>query len=1016
MVELRILGPVEAVHDGSVIALGGPRHRRLLAVLALNAGRVVPVASLTEALWGQTPPRSAPAMLHVRVSELRSVLRAAGKQVVTSRAGYLLRVDRDEVDAERFERLLAAGTAALAGGDPERASADLRSGLALWRGPALAEFADEPFALSATARLGELRLQAVEAKFAADLELGRDSELIAELEKVVAEHPLRERFREQRMLALYRAGRQGEALQAFQAARKDIAEQLGLEPGSALQRLHLAILNADPALNTPSAAPGIQAGPHANAAPRHGVPAQLPADVPAFTGRAAHLDDLDRMLIQDSQALAAVVVSGTAGVGKTALAIHWGHRNRDRYPDGQLYLNLRGYDPNRPMAAAEALTYLLTALGVPNGDIPLDLAQREARYRTTVSGRRMLIVLDNASSEEQVRPLLPGTDACAVLVTSRDSLAGLVARDGVHRLNLDLLAPEEADALVHRLIGRAAGAEPDAVTALVGCCARLPLALRVAAELAVSRPEAPLSTLVAELADQQRRLDLLDAGSDPRAAVSTVFSWSLRHLPADAARTFRLLGLHPGANVDAYAVAALTGSALAAAQRALDALARAHLVQPAAPGRYGMHDLLHAYAASIAHQHDSATDRSAALDRLFDYYLALAAAAILRLHPTDVRRWPGPVAEPTTPAPDLTAPGAATAWLDAERQTLVGLVAYATGHGRPGYSVRLSTVLFRYLDAGHNFDALTVHQYASEAAERSGDLTGQAEALNGLGIVHLRLGQYDAAIEYLRGALSLFGRAGNPLGQARALGNAGIAEELRGHHRVAAECQRRALELYREVGDRLGEARCIDNLGMLERRLGRYQAAAQHHTRALSILREIGDRYGQAIALNNLGAVEQRLGHYPRATHHLEEALALSRQLGDRTGEAWSLTYLGGVHARAGRATEAADRCREALAIFREIGDRDGEPRALNGLGEAAHAAARPAEARTHHAAALALAVEIKAPDEQARAHAGLGHAHLGLGSPDRARHHYEHAVALYEGLDAPEAGVIRAQLAASAR
>jgi DNA-binding SARP family transcriptional activator len=1012
--EFRILGLVEAVHDGSVIPLGGPRHRRLLAVLALQPGQVVPAGKLVDALWGDAPPRSAPAMLHVRVSELRTALRAAGTRLLNQAGGYLLGVDRDGIDAGQFERLAAAGAAALAGGDPHRARADLAAALALWRGPALAEFADEPFARSEVSRLGELRLHVVENRIAADLDLGRHGEVVAELEKLVAEHPLRERFWVQLMLALYGTGRPGEALQAYQAARRLLADQLGLDPGEALRTLHHSILTADPALTVVRPAEAAEFEAHAVAVRTRPVPAQLPSDVPAFTGRSDQLRRLDEMLADrgPGPAVAVAVVSGTPGVGKTALAVHWAHRVRGMFPDGQLYVNLRGYDPGQPLTAAGALARLLSALGVAGEEIPVDSEERAVRYRTEIAGRRILLVLDNASSVEQVRPLLPGTATCAVVLTSRDSMAGLVARDGAYRLDLDLLPPGDAHALLRRLIGRRAAAEPEAVAALADCCARLPIALRVAAELAVSRPGTPLSTLVEELADQQGRLDLLAAGGDPRAAVPTVFSWSIRHLPQPAAATFPLLGLHPGADLDAYAAAALAGTDLATARRTLDTLARAHLLHPTLPGRYGMHDLLRAYAASLARQADPA----AALSRLFDYYLAAAAAAIDRLYPIDARRRPAAVAAPATPVPDLAGPHAARAWLDAERQTMVAVAGHAARHGWPDHSVRLSMILFRYLDGGHNLDALAIHEYARRAAERSGDTVGQAEALNGLGVVHLRLGRYGPATGHLKHGLALFRRAGNPLGQARALGNVAIAEQLQGDYRRAADHLERALRLYRQVGDRVGEARSINDLGILEQRLGRYLRAADRHAQALALLRAVGDPSGEAVALNNLGEVEQRLGRRERAIHYVRQSLELARSLGDRTAEAWALNSLGAVHTSAGRTAEATGDYRAALDIFRQVGDRDGEPRALNGLGEATQAAGRPADALTHHTAALALALANNAPDEQARAHAGLGHAHAGLGRPEQARHHYEQAAARYDSLDAPEAASVRARLAGLAQ
>jgi len=411
------------------------------------------------------------------------------------------------------------------------------------------------------------------------------------------------------------------------------------------------------------------------------VPAQLPADVDLFTGRAGELAELDRLLTVTppqtgapdavggaSTAVVISAVSGTAGVGKTALALRWAHRVRAGFPDGQLYVNLRGYDPDQPVSPADALARFLRALGVAGADIPLEVDERAASYRSLLDGQRILIVLDNAATVEQVRPLLPGTPSALVVVTSRDALAGLVARDGARRLDLDLLPPQDAVALLGALIEERVAAEPDAAAALAGQCARLPLALRIAAELAATRPTTPLATLVAELADEQRRLELLDAGGDPRTAVRAVFSWSYLHLPAEAAWAFRLLGPHPGPDLDPYATAALTHTTMEQAQHLLNVLARAHLIGPTGPGRYGMHDLLRAYAIDLTSTEDAENERRAALTRLFDHYLATACAAMDTLHPADAHRRPR-IPPPATAAPPVANPVVARAWLDAERLT-----------------------------------------------------------------------------------------------------------------------------------------------------------------------------------------------------------------------------------------------------------------------------------------------------------------------------------------------------------
>jgi tetratricopeptide (TPR) repeat protein len=408
------------------------------------------------------------------------------------------------------------------------------------------------------------------------MHMGRHEQLVPQLRDLARQHPLREHNHAQLMLALYRCGRQAEALAAYQRARDVLVTELGVEPGPGLRDLHQRILSADPALAvTGPARP-------AEAEPLRVTPQELPSAVPGFTGRSAELKALTGLLDRSGpQAPGAVVISaigGTAGVGKTALAVHWAHNVADRFPDGQLYVNLRGYDPGQPVPAADALAGFLRSLGVPGQDIPPEENERAARYRSLLAGKRILVVLDNAGSADQVRPLLPGTGACTVVVTSRDALAGLVAIDGAARLDLDLLPLAEAVALLQTLIGSRADAEPDAAAELADQCCRLPLALRVAAELAASRPAASLAGLTGELADLRTRLDLLGAGGDPRTQVRAVFSWSYQQLSIEAARAFRLVGLNPGPDLEPYAAAALTGAALPLARQALEVLARAHLI------------------------------------------------------------------------------------------------------------------------------------------------------------------------------------------------------------------------------------------------------------------------------------------------------------------------------------------------------------------------------------------------------------------------------------------------------
>jgi DNA-binding SARP family transcriptional activator len=659
-------------------------------MLAMRVNQVVSRSELIDGMWGDDPPASAVNSVHVYVAGLRRVLeprrahRAPAQVLPASGPGYLLRLGPGQVDAETLDHHLTQAQRSPATGDLAAAARSLDAALGLWQGVPLSGIPG-PWADIERVRLDELRLTAIGKRIEVLLALGSHHQTVAQLAGLIREHPLWEQFRGQLMLALYRCGRQADALAEFADARRVLAGELGIEPGPGLRLLHQQILTADSALDLPmphgaSAGPG---HPASQGAPRAApVPRELPADVDAFTGRAGELAELDRLLEVAAQAgrhhpegagPAPVVISavtGGAGVGKTALAVHWAHRVRDAFPDGQLYVNLRGYDPGEPMTAADALAGFLRALGVTDQDMPADVDERAARYRSILDGRRTLVMLDNAAAAEQVRPLLPGSPSCFVVVTSRDSLAGLVARHGAQRLDLDLLPPDEAATLLRALIGARVDADPDAAATLAQQCARLPLALRVAAEFVATRPALTLAQLAAE----QRSLD---AGGDFRTDMRSVFSWSYRHLPADAARAFRLMGLHPGPDFDAYAARALIGGSLEKARDLLDLLACAHLIHPAQPGRYGMHDLLRAYARHLAVTQDPVTqdpvtqdsatrdagalstradnEKQAALTRLLDYYLAAAAAAMDTALPAERNRRPR-VAPPNSPIPPMTGP------------------------------------------------------------------------------------------------------------------------------------------------------------------------------------------------------------------------------------------------------------------------------------------------------------------------------------------------------------------------
>jgi len=737
------------------------------------------------------------------------------------------------------------------------------------------------------------------------------------------------------------------------------------------------------------------------------VPRELPGDVGAFTGRASELAELDGLLV-DATATAATqgpvvisAVSGTAGAGKTALAVHWAHRMAQHFPDGQLYVNLRGYDPEQPVQPAEALAGFLSSLGAQGQGIPLGEAARSALYRSLLNGRRLLVVLDNAASEEQVRPLLPGSPSAMVLVTSRATLPGLVARDGARRLDLDLLPVGDAVALLRALIGDRVDADQAAAQSLASLCARLPLALRVAAELAAARPGRPLAELAAELADERDRLAQLDAGGDPRGAVASVLSWSYQRLDGDAARMFRLLGLHPGQYWDRYAAAALAATTLSRAGQLLGVLARTHMIERAGQDRHSMHDLLRAYAADQAAASDKDSIRQQALSRLFDYYLAACSAAMDCLALAE--RHHRPDAPPvSTPVPEFGDKDAARSWLNAELDTLVAVAAHTAGHGWPGHTIRLAQTLHRYFDGVDDTTGMTICRYALDAARELGDRAAEARTLTTIGVIYGRQGLYPQAMASHEEAVTLASQVGDRLTQGWALGNLGLIHDQQGRYAEAARCHRQTLPLHRELGDVTGEAIALSNLGLIYLRQSRYQQAARQMLRAIKLYRQVGHQFGEAIALTNLGEVRHRQGSYQEAAGYQTQALALSRQLGSRRVEAWALTRLAKVSCRQGSYEQAIGDYQQALSMFREVGDRDGEAEALNGSGETLLARRRYSKARVLHAAALTLTGQTGDKQEQARALAGLGEICRREGHHDRAARYYQDALALYREIGDP--------------
>ncbi|QFZ21040.1 ATP-binding protein [Saccharothrix syringae] len=728
------------------------------------------------------------------------------------------------------------------------------------------------------------------------------------------------------------------------------------------------------AVGGPPAAPEPATAPPAVVPPPVPVPRQLPADVPAFTGREDQLTALDRLVTTPAHPTGpgpVCAVSGTAGVGKTTLAVHWAHRVAAHFPDGQLHLDLRGYDPQRPVGVDEALETLLRSLLPDGAAVPHDRAERAARWRTLLADRRVLILLDNAHSTVQVRDLLPGAGRSLVLITSRDSLAGLVARNGAVRLNVDVLTPAEALTLLRTPLGARVDAEPDAAARLAGLCAHLPLALRIAAEMATARPRVTLAHLAAELADDARRLDLLAAGDDEYTAVRAVFSWSCRHLSAAEDRAFRLLGFAPCRRFGVPAAAALLGVPEPVARRVLDGLCRGHLVEEDADNRFGMHDLLRSYASErVAELAED--ERRAAVERLGDHYLAAAGRAAAAAFPT--------TGDPTA---------GARAWLDRERANLLAMAA-----ADPRHVGRLSEVLAVYLDTcAHYADGVVLHGAALVAARAAGDRSAEATAANLLGVVHRRLGDYDTAREHHLTALDLHRATGDLAGQARARQGLGVLSWRRGHYAEARDHLLDALALARRCGDLAAQGCALYALGTVHLHLGEYPAAVAHHRRALEVHRGTGDHLGESRTLNNLGVALERLGRLEEAHHHYRRSLDLNRRVGNHVGVAVSLTNLGSTCTKLGRHDEARAHHLAAMPVYRDTGYRVGETDGLCGLGELHLRLGEPAEAERDFRRALGIAEEVGEVELATTALVGLGDAARLAGRHREARAHYTGAL-----------------------
>ena len=934
-----LLGPlVVADNAGDRVAVAGPRLRVLLAALLLHANIPVPASELAELVWDGSPSPGAIATLRSYVRRLRAALDPGAARITASGSGYVIRVEQAELDVLEFESLCRDARASLRANAWADASAAAARALGLWRAAPLLDIPAEVLRGKFVPRLEWLRLQVLEDRFDAGLRLGQCQELIPQLLEVTALHPLQERFHAQLMLALASTGQRAQALAAYQQARQVLISELGIEPGPDLRDIHQQILAGDASQTTsgaddcrPAAVPGpaVTGTPdglaRVPAGPAPGRPAQLPATIADFTGRQAQAACLYHALTADEGAgvsgvVPVAVVAGAAGLGKTALAVHVAHQVRDLFPDGQLYAHLSGAS-SQPTAPAEVLARFLRDLGVDGGKIPAGEQERAALFRTQLATRRVLILLDDAKDAAQVRPLLPGSAPCAVVVTTRNRTQFLVSTGFV---DLGILPGPGARELFSRIAGNARlAAEPDAAAEVLRACGGLPLAIRICAARLATRPQWRIATMAARLRDEQRRLDELQIGD---LEIRTSFQMSYDSLragrhPADPARTFRLLGLWPGQQISLPAAAALTGEREDDLAGTLEALVDTNLLESPRPDWYQFHDLVRLFAAERAHAEETRETRLEAVTRLLNWYLATATAAADLLSP---HRYRIPDDRAPAPGPPPDSAQDTLAWYDQENANLIAAIRQAAATGLHEVAWRLPTALFELFGRRYNWaDCITAHRIAVTSARLAGSRPGEAWALNNLGW---------------------------------ALASVGDAEAL--------SCLPRAFSIRREMKDVNGEHQAAITLAEAHYRIHGPQAAYDHFLRYLEPLRKTGRPHLLAAGLNNLSDHCRDLGRLDEAAGYLQEALGIYRVIGGGHGHGHVLENLGRVHLLSGRFGEAIACLSEAHRVHLAQGNLLGQAQSLRDLGQAQQAVGQVNHARQSLEAALPLFKDLKATTE----------------------------------------------------
>ncbi|MFF8828483.1 BTAD domain-containing putative transcriptional regulator [Streptomyces sp. NPDC015131] len=1047
--ELRLLGPVEVWDGGTRLPLHGAKPTAILAALAVHLGEVLSAGRLVDLVWEERPPATARALVASHVSGLRRALGAAGEgpAITTRSPGYLVTSPPWSVDARLFEEALGRGRRLAGEGRAAEAAQLLRETVNLWRGREALEGLGQTFARNEAARLAELRLDAHEVRFAAEMSLGCRDGLVAELYAQVAANPLRERLRGLLMTALFRTGRLPDALRAYQEGRSLLRDQLGIEPGPELRGLHQALLREDTAVlgaPSPTGPPHARTGggpgqPPAAAAPAAGdpgaraarpVPSHVPPDVADFVGRTDEIAWATALLhgSGDPRRTAPPVglISGRPGVGKTTLAVHIGHRVAPLFPDGRLFLDLRA-SGSTPLATPDALARLLRALGAVPDELPTDQEELLGLYRTHIARRRVLLILDNAVDESRLRPLLPPGGGSAVLVTSRRRL---VALEGA--AHLELTAPPDGEALdlLARVIGPGrVAAEPAAASEIVTLCGRLPLAVRIAGARLAARPHWTPARLAARLRDERRRLDELRAGDlEVRASLALGYA----DLGEQERRALRRLALMDLPDFASWIAAPLLDITVDEAEEAVEALVDRHFAgvvgtDGTGRSRYRVHALAREYARERCLAEESAQDREAAVLRLADRWLAMAAIAASRGPGGASGLPPGPhdggladeavrelMAGPAGPGgPGAEAATWFAAWFAAEQPCLVAAVTHCAENGLTRTARELAAVVGAGSAALYNqFDAWTrSHTVALDAVRRRGDTAEEAWLLNGLGRLRLEQDRFEEAYRHFADALALFERTGAVRGRADALAGMGTARREQGRFDEALELLTAALAGYRDLGDGAGTARQHYGIGCVHRDRGHYTEARAEIARAQGLFEEAGDRHGRALALRALALWHRARGELGRAEELSRAALGDFEATADSFGTMYAGQALAKVLLRRGRPAEARERLDRCLEVTRERQDTFGEALVVRTLGEWYLAAGDRERAARELRRALDLWDVLRLPLWRARTLRDLATALAGGGGPERAeaRAAWEEALRVFDEYGSREAGELRA-------